>query len=631
MNIKILFVAQCAKNLSAAMIGSLSSERPLPLGEGWGEGLARTGTTPRLSFLLSLRVAPSPWPSPRWRGNKKIAYRHFVGALFMVICLLASASAAFAQTTSFTYQGRLTDGGTAANGNYDLQFVLFDSLSGGAQVGSTQTINTVAVSNGVFTVSLDFGANSFPGANRFLEISARPTGGSFTLLTPRQPITSTPYALRSLNATTADTVTVNGTSAFVVSGAGANPNSNTFAGIGAGAVTTPNTNDFGSYNSFFGNKAGQSNTTASYNSFFGFAAGFSTTTGIYNSFFGTTAGSGNTTGFSNSFFGGEAGLQTTSGSENSFFGRNAGFGNTSGGSNSFFGNFAGGSNITGSRNTAIGERTSIGQALTNATAIGSHARVDASNTLVLGSINGINSADADTNVGIGTTAPTARLSVIATGDGARVLHLGIERAWVFKQFGTGAATALELTGDSPTNNNKNFVINTEGNVGIGTTSPNAKLDVFGDVRFFPSVAIAQGQPGVVPLCQFTTNGDRRIIQCPTSSSLRYKSNVTTFVGGLEIVKRLRPISFNWKQSGTNDIGFAAEDVEKVAPILTFMNSQGQIEGVRYDRLGVIFVNAIKEQQTQIKQQQKLIDQQQKQIAGLKSLVCRSHRQAPVCR
>src|SRR2546427_6133863 len=112
--------------------------------------------------------------------------------ILLVVVLTMGASTAFAQTSSFTYQGRLTDGGIPANGNYDLQFALFDSLSGGAQVGSPQTINTVAVSNGVFTVSLDFGANSFPGASRFLDISARPSGaGSFTLLTPRQQITST--------------------------------------------------------------------------------------------------------------------------------------------------------------------------------------------------------------------------------------------------------------------------------------------------------------------------------------------------------------------------------------------------------------------------------------------------------
>ena len=130
-------------------------------------------------------------------------------ALFTIVLAMSlGATTARAQTSSFTYQGRLTDGGAAANGNYDLQFALFDSLSGGAQVGSTQTISTVAVSNGVFTVSLDLGANSFPGANRFLEISARPTGaGSFTLLTPRQQITSTPYAVRSASAASADTAT----------------------------------------------------------------------------------------------------------------------------------------------------------------------------------------------------------------------------------------------------------------------------------------------------------------------------------------------------------------------------------------------------------------------------------------
>src|SRR6059036_178074 len=129
-------------------------KRPLPL--GWGEGLARTETTPTSFFLFSLSFAPSPWPSPRGRGNKTTADRLFLGALFIVLWLIAGASTAFAQTTSFTYQGRLTDGGTPANGNYDLQFVLFDSLSGGAQIGSTQALNTVPVSNVVFTVSLDF-------------------------------------------------------------------------------------------------------------------------------------------------------------------------------------------------------------------------------------------------------------------------------------------------------------------------------------------------------------------------------------------------------------------------------------------------------------------------------------------
>src|SRR5258708_148916 len=130
--------------------------------------------------------------------NPKIATRR---VLLLLLLFTLCAGAASAQTTSFTYQGRLTDGGTAANGTYDLQFALFDSVSGGTQIGPTLTVPTVAVSAGIFSVQLDFGATSFPGANRFLEISARLSGAaSFTTLSPRQQITSTPYAIRSLNA-----------------------------------------------------------------------------------------------------------------------------------------------------------------------------------------------------------------------------------------------------------------------------------------------------------------------------------------------------------------------------------------------------------------------------------------------
>src|SRR5436190_1369104 len=134
--------------------------------------------------------------------------------LFLVLLVLISFSAANAQSTAFTYQGRLTDGGTPANGSYDLQFTLWDALSGGTQQPQPSPVvvmrSSVAVANGIFTVQLDFGpsANAFPGADRFLEIGVRPTGaGSFTILSPRQPITSTPYATRSASAAAADTAT----------------------------------------------------------------------------------------------------------------------------------------------------------------------------------------------------------------------------------------------------------------------------------------------------------------------------------------------------------------------------------------------------------------------------------------
>jgi hypothetical protein len=86
------------------------------------------------------------------------------------------------------------------------------------------------------------------------------------------------------------------------------------------------------------------------------------------------------------------------------------------------------------------------------------------------------------------------------------------------------------------------------------------------------------------------------------SSLRFKSDVRTFNGGMSIVNRLRPISFAWKKDGRQDIGLAAEEVEMVEPLLTFRNEKGEVEGVRYNQLSAIFINAFKEQQSLIEQQ-----------------------------
>lgn len=127
-----------------------------------------------------------------------------------VVVYLACSAAVLAQTTAFTYQGKLSDGGTPANGTYDLQFKLYDALADGNLQGSPNTVTKtgVQVNAGVFTVQLDFGANAFPGADRFLEIGVkRPADSSYTPLAPRQPVTSNPYAIKSKNAVNADTAT----------------------------------------------------------------------------------------------------------------------------------------------------------------------------------------------------------------------------------------------------------------------------------------------------------------------------------------------------------------------------------------------------------------------------------------
>src|SRR5262245_9724470 len=125
--------------------------------------------------------------------------RLFHSAIILFYGLLGPASSALAQGTTFTYQGCLSDTGLRVTGTYDLVFTLFNASSGGGQISLANTNLGVGVTNGLFAVTLDFGGN-FPGADRWLEISVRPTGGGpFTTLGPRQKLTSTPYAITAAN------------------------------------------------------------------------------------------------------------------------------------------------------------------------------------------------------------------------------------------------------------------------------------------------------------------------------------------------------------------------------------------------------------------------------------------------
>lgn len=132
----------------------------------------------------------------------KVALSGFRFPIGFLVLLIWSSGVIYAQTSAFNYQGHLTEGLSPANGTYDLEFRLFDAPTGGTQVGVTRSLNDVAVSNGVFSVSIDFGAAVFPGADRWLDVQVRSgaSPGPFTFLAPRQPITATPYAITSLNA-----------------------------------------------------------------------------------------------------------------------------------------------------------------------------------------------------------------------------------------------------------------------------------------------------------------------------------------------------------------------------------------------------------------------------------------------
>jgi hypothetical protein len=124
--------------------------------------------------------------------------------LFVVMIMSLSAAHSGAGNQSalaaplgggFTYQGKLLRGGIPANATCDFQFGLWDAATGGTQLGSTQTIPSVAVVDGLFTVVLDFGSQ-FAGAARWLGTAVKCSGdAAFTALAPRQALTAAPYAL----------------------------------------------------------------------------------------------------------------------------------------------------------------------------------------------------------------------------------------------------------------------------------------------------------------------------------------------------------------------------------------------------------------------------------------------------
>ncbi len=234
------------------------------------------------------------------------------------------------------------------------------------------------------------------------------------------------------------------------------------------------------------------------------------------------------------------------------------------------------------------------------------------------------SVRADGNVGIGTSNPGARLDILGSvGDVLRIgpSSLGSVGATqlafskpnpveYLTHLGTGgSAHANTLLRDrffiSQDNNNNNagIVIHTShasqpivfapqssevmrvngGNVGIGTTSPSQKLHVNGMIRVDQLASSS-----ATALC---IDGSNTLSSC--SSSIRYKTDVSKLNLGLNILMSMRPVHFKWKTSGEDDIGFIAEEVHALDPVLSLMKD-GRVEGVRYSQLTALIVNAFQE-------------------------------------
>ncbi len=547
----------------------------------------------------------------------------FYLAILVILGLLTPINA---QTTEFSYQGVLKTSGIPANGVYDFEFKLFDALSGGTQQGATIQMFNVVVSNGVYAVSLDLGSGVFTGEDRFLDISVRAvSGGGFAQLSPRQKITSVPYSVRSSNAAAATTA-VNATTAANFTGTLAGDvtgpqiatlianNAVTTAKIANSSVTDEKVVDVagnkiigtipvaavpGGSASYIQNQ--NAGPQASSNFFIGGNGVVNGTlsgsvvnsatqyniagsrilgnTGTNNLFAGIGAGAAITFGNANSFFGSGAGTATTFGQENSFFGNRAGEQNTGSG-NSFFGDSAGKTNsgesnsfvgrAAGQSNTTGGQNSFFGYA----TGLGNTA--GGGNSFfgrVAGNMN--TSGNNNTALGSGADFSADNLS-FATTIGANAIATASNQVQLGRSGGDTVSIGSFLSGGSTT------------------------------------------------ICAI----DAVLAYC--SSSRRYKEDIRPFTLGLKLVRQLQPVSFDWKGRDENDFGLIAEDVAAIERLLVTRNSDGKIEGIKYDHLGVVLVNAVKEQQDQIENLRDVVNKQQVEVESLKQLLCSIKKELQIC-
>jgi len=125
--------------------------------------------------------------------------RWLFGSLWASVAYWPAVGLGAPLSTAITYQSQLKDNGVPVSGSCDFQFSLWTAQGGGSQIGGTVSALSVTVVNGLFEAQIDFGAASFPGDARWLQVAVHcPTGvGGFTTLAPREPLTAAPYALQT--------------------------------------------------------------------------------------------------------------------------------------------------------------------------------------------------------------------------------------------------------------------------------------------------------------------------------------------------------------------------------------------------------------------------------------------------
>jgi trimeric autotransporter adhesin len=423
-----------------------------------------------------------------------------------------------AQGTAFTYQGRLSNDGNPASGNYDLKFSLFSISTGGSAAAGPETNSPVVVSNGLFTTMLDFGSSVFNGSTYWLEIGVRTNGGgSFVTLSPRQQLTPAPNAIFAENAT----ALANGVAIGSAQNNMVQPGA-TFAFIGGG-LNNQVDSVMSVINGGNGNSIGPGNMGSVV------AGGFNN---VNNGSYSTVSGGQQNTvsGMYSTIGGGQANSAKTN-----FATVGGGHLNTASGQ---YSTIAG-----GDRNTASDNESTVG---------GGTANISSGNASIVGG-GDFNTASGN-NSTIGGGAENAASETTATvGGGSDNIASGISSTVPggFDNVASGSVSFAAGEGAQAVNDNS-FVWSDGGSFGFSSTLPKQfKIAAANGVEM--DVA---GSSGVNPAALFvnsiSTNGVGLYVVQPISSDacmvLNSFSAASSYVGGGDLIK-----GFGWTK-GTGLFG-----------------------------------------------------------------------------